>query len=455
MKRQITLVILMVFLSIFQGYSQIQFWSDNFEDVGAPSSGSRSPSVNFSCGSPATSYFYRTDLSGVSLISGTYSSFEGSKFWAGEDLDFGPTCTNASISANQQVTWTVNIAGKTGLSCKGLFAANGSFASNWEGSSFGANQDYMTVEYRIDGGVWNKAIAFYAGTTGQTQTLKLETTGDLVGDGADLTYAFTEFSANLTGTGTTMDLRINVFANGSGTEELAIDNFRLFETPACTAPTITTNPPNRSICVNGNTTFTASATGATAYQWQVNTGSGFTDIANGGVYSNATTNTLTITGATSTMNGYQYRCTAINGVASCFTNTNSATLTISNITSSTAQNNVACFGQSTGSAAVSPNGGIGSYTYSWSPSGGTASIATGLAAGAYTVTITDAIGCQITKNFTITQPPTLNLTASSQTNVACNGGATGAATVNVATGGAGGYTYDWTQIGRASCRERV
>ena len=210
----------------------------------------------------------------------------------------------------------------------------------------------------------------------------------------------------------------------------------------CTNPTITSNPPNRTICVNGNTTFTASATGATAYQWQVNTGSGFTDIANGAPYSGATTTTLTITGATGSMNGYLYRCRAIDG--GCFTNTNSGTLTISNITSSTAQNNVACFGQSTGSASVSPTGGIGSYTYSWSPSGGTGPIATGLAAGAYTVTITDAISCQITRNFTITQPPALNLTASSQTNVACNGGANGAATVNAASGGAGGYTYDWT-----------
>ncbi|MGE0561299.1 MAG: SprB repeat-containing protein, partial [Flavobacteriales bacterium] len=38
----------------------------------------------------------------------------------------------------------------------------------------------------------------------------------------------------------------------------------------------------------------------------------------------------------------------------------------------------------------------------------------------------------------------LNLTASSQTNVACNGGSNGAAAVNAATGGAGGYTYNWT-----------
>ncbi|TWI81693.1 putative secreted protein (Por secretion system target) [Lacibacter cauensis] len=210
-------------------YSQTLFWNDTFEDSGAPSSGSRTPSTNFSCGGPpATSYFFRTNTAGINLISGTYSGMEGSKFWAFEDVDASPICVNGSASANQQVTWSgINITGRTNLVFRGLFAANGSFASNWEGASFGANQDYMAVEYRIDGGSWTKAIAFYAGTTGQTQTLKLETTGDLVGDGADLTYAFTEFSANIPGTGSLLDLRLNVFANGSGTEEMAADNFRL------------------------------------------------------------------------------------------------------------------------------------------------------------------------------------------------------------------------------------
>ncbi|WP_188221669.1 MBG domain-containing protein, partial [Flavobacterium pokkalii] len=212
---------------------------------------------------------------------------------------------------------------------------------------------------------------------------------------------------------------------------------------SCTAPAITGNPPNRSICAGSNTTFSSTATGATAYQWQVNTGSGFANITNGGVYSNATTSTLTITGAAAGMNGYQYRCVAKDG--SCSTNSSSGTLNVSNITSSTVKNDVLCFGNSTGYAVVSPTGGIGSYTYSWSPSGGTGSIATGLAAGTYTVTITDAIGCQITKTITINQPAALTATSSSTT-VSCNGGSNGTATV-VASGGTPGYTYSWAPSG--------
>ena len=112
----------------------------------------------------------------------------------------------------------------------------------------------------------------------------------------------------------------------------------------------------------------------------------------------------------------------------------------------TVQTNIACNGQPTGSLTVNVTGGTGQYTYLWSPSGGTAATATGLTAGAYTVTVTDANnGCILTRNFTITQPSSITATTSS-TNVSCNGGNNGAASV-VASGGAGGYTYSWSPSG--------
>ncbi|WP_264544557.1 MULTISPECIES: T9SS type A sorting domain-containing protein [Flavobacterium] len=220
-------------------------------------------------------------------------------------------------------------------------------------------------------------------------------------------------------------------------------------TLTCVAPVVNTQPNNAIACNLSNTSFTVATTGATAYQWQVNTGAGFTDITNGSLYSNATTSTLNITGATTTMNGYLYRCVLINGAAACFTNSNSATLTVSNPTlTPLSQTNVACNGGNSGAATVNvATGGVGPYTYDWTPgnpSGDGTRTVTGLTAGLWTCTVTDANGCTATRNFTITQPSALALNPSSQTNVACNGGSNGAATVNVATGGAGGYTYDWT-----------
>ena len=219
------------------------------------------------------------------------------------------------------------------------------------------------------------------------------------------------------------------------------ESYDLVPLEACVAPTITANPPNRAICAGNNTTFMCSATGATAFQWQENSGSGFTDIVNGGVFSNATTSVLTITGATAGMSGNLYRCRAIDDV--CFTNTNQSMLTISSVnTSSAAQTNVSCNGFSNGAAGVTPSGGIAPYSYSWSPSGGTGSIATGLSAGSYTVTVTDNIGCQGTRNYTITQPPVLN-GSTVVTNVACFGGNTGAINLTP-SGGTPGYTFNWS-----------
>ncbi|MTD69259.1 T9SS type A sorting domain-containing protein [Flavobacterium sp. LC2016-13] len=109
------------------------------------------------------------------------------------------------------------------------------------------------------------------------------------------------------------------------------------------------------------------------------------------------------------------------------------------------QTNVSCNGGSNGSASVNVTGGTGAYTYSWAPSGGTSATATGLAAGNYTVTITDANLCQATQSFSVTQPAAL-ATTTSHTNVSCNGGTNGSATVNV-TGGTGAYTYSWAPTG--------
>ena len=227
---------------------------------------------------------------------------------------------------------------------------------------------------------------------------------------------------------------------GGQFEYIAIDAFRW--SSACATPSFTANPSNKSICVNTNTSFTATVTGATSYQWQVNTGSGFNDITNGGVYSNATTTTLNITGATSAMNGYQYRLKAINGTASCATNSNAGTLTVSTVSGTTSTTSVSCFGGGNGTATVVATGGVGPYTYSWAPSGGTGATATGLTAGTYTVTITDNIGCTSTATAEVTQPVAILAGAITVSNVACNGGNTGSIDLTP-TGGTAPYTYNW------------
>lgn len=118
------------------------------------------------------------------------------------------------------------------------------------------------------------------------------------------------------------------------------------------------------------------------------------------------------------------------------------------LASITAQTNVACFGGSNGSATVTANGGVAPYSYNWSPAGGTGQIATGLAAGTYTVTVTDNVGQTKQVSATITQPTAISISIVS-TNVSCNGGSDGTATATV-TGGAGNYTYEWSNAANSS-----
>jgi gliding motility-associated-like protein len=81
------------------------------------------------------------------------------------------------------------------------------------------------------------------------------------------------------------------------------------------------------------------------------------------------------------------------------------------------------------------SGGIGNYTYKWStlPAQTTAA-AKDLSAGKYTLTITDANNCSITKDTTISEPIKLDANITLFTNVKCKGDANGTATPSVSGG---------------------
>lgn len=92
---------------------------------------------------------------------------------------------------------------------------------------------------------------------------------------------------------------------------------------------ITSSPSNSAICASGSTTFSVTATGTSpSYQWKVSTNNGasYSNIASGSLYSDETTATLTITGATAGMSGYKYQC-VVTGSCSNATS-DAATLTI-------------------------------------------------------------------------------------------------------------------------------
>ena len=83
---------------------------------------------------------------------------------------------------------------------------------------------------------------------------------------------------------------------------------------------------NTFYTVPGDAYFTVIHSDTTAtYQWQENTGSGWSNLSDQGVYSGTATDSLILTGITASLNGYEYRCL----VDACsMDTTNLATLTV-------------------------------------------------------------------------------------------------------------------------------
>lgn len=125
-------------------------------------------------------------------------------------------------------------------------------------------------------------------------------------------------------------------------------------------------------------------------------------------------------------------------ISSSFTVVQPATLPGVAVNSST---NILCNGQATGEVNITASGGTPGYSYLWS-TGSTLEDISGLTAGTYTVTVTDANACTVQTNATVTQPAALVLTTV-VTNVACNGAATGVINLTV-SGGTAGYSFVWS-----------
>lgn len=102
---------------------------------------------------------------------------------------------------------------------------------------------------------------------------------------------------------------------------------------------------------------------------------------------------------------------------------------------------LSCFEAGDGSAEAVVTGGTAPFTYSWSNGASTSSIS-GLDAGTYTVTVTDAVNCVQMVSGNVTQPALLEA-ATAVDNVTCHGVANGAIELTV-TGGTSPYSFLWS-----------
>ena len=102
-----------------------------------------------------------------------------------------------------------------------------------------------------------------------------------------------------------------------------------------------------------------------------------------------------------------------------------------------------CAGFETGAIDIDVMGGTPPYTYVWSNAATTQDLS-GIGAGEYSVTVTDANGCEDTiEEILVGSPSSLDVTATTITDVSCFGFEDGAIDITV-TGGTPPYDFDWS-----------
>ncbi|MFN7326466.1 MAG: Ig-like domain-containing protein, partial [Chitinophagales bacterium] len=115
---------------------------------------------------------------------------------------------------------------------------------------------------------------------------------------------------------------------------------------------------------------------------------------------------------------------------------------------------LSCSQAGDGSVQVNVLNGVAPYTFDWSGPNGFDPAAVGplsasshslnnLAAGLYSVVVTDGNGCTASATTTIVAPATLQVSLDSRNDVYCPGDSTGALYISV-SGGTAGYQFDWT-----------
>jgi hypothetical protein len=218
-----------------------------------------------------------------------------------------------------------------------------------------------------------------------------------------------------------------------------------------TAINVTTQPSNAIGCSTGSASFTVVASGtAPTYQWQVNSGSGFANLAG------ATAATLTLNGLTAAMNGYQYQV-IISGASPCTPETSTtAILTVNTVVAiGTHPTNVSACPATNASFSVAATGT--GLMYQWQVNTGTGynaisgqtaatltlnGVTTAMNGYLYRVVVSGATSCSaVTSNgatLTVSQPTLPVITASAST--FCPGGIVTLSTSN------GAYTNNFDAL---------
>jgi hypothetical protein len=133
-----------------------------------------------------------------------------------------------------------------------------------------------------------------------------------------------------------------IISEGDELNNFATVQINVVSVLGCTSPFITAHPLSKTVTAPAGTSFSIQATGSdNTYQWQVYTGSVWSNINNSTPYSGAYTTTLNISSTSTSMSGYQYRC-KVSSACSGSTITSAAAFLTVNPSSAGCNNDYPC-----------------------------------------------------------------------------------------------------------------
>ena len=263
-----------------------------------------------------------------------------------------PTCSVATgtitvTSSKTGLTFSIN--GSTYTNASGVFSgvASGSYSVTAKSASGSISlATTVTVNAKPTSPVATASVATQTVCTGiAIAPIYITDANNLTGT----TFSWTRTNGSsltgmaTSGTGTVISGSNGRLVNATTGPLVTVFNITAYSADGCRSsttvtvtvnpkPSITAQPANTSKAIGETASFSITAAGLiTSYQWQqsTNAGSTYSNITNAGIYSGANSSTLYLTGVTSAMNNYKYRCIATGQCSPAITS-NAATLTVTN-----------------------------------------------------------------------------------------------------------------------------